>query len=189
MPGTPTKKGISRAEVARLENVERSTVGAWEKNGWLVQWPDHSVDYEATMIRVKACRKGSGGDHRSNKKAIRARAPEVGIPIVVESAAHAEELFAAPPAIPANDEQPIDEYRRRRAYWDAEKSRLDALETGGKLIDLKKASRLYSDEIRSLRTRTMTIPDQMPDAATREMVRRLLTDAWAEMSDRPPELP
>lgn len=151
MSAKSTKQGISRAELSRLENVERSTVHQWEKQGWLVLWPDRSVDPDATMIRVKACRQGSGGDHRSAKKTTRA-------PATKTAEVNMHKPTDRPPAIPSDDDIDIEECRRRRAYWDAEQSRMTALQTSGELTSVAKVEATAFKAARLCRDRIQAVP-------------------------------
>ena len=183
---TQPKIGISRAELARRQGVDKATVLDWEKKHWLVLHEDRSVDEVSTMIRVKSLR-GGRGNHATGIKP-KSRAPAPAPEVTTSDEPRQSEREDIPPNIPANDDVDLEECRRRKEYWTAEKARIDALKASGQLIPLDVAAKQWADEIRSLRLRTMMVPERIVDPAIREQVRVDLVQAWAELSERPPDL-
>lgn len=54
------RQGASRADVAKAFGVTLKTVDNYGRNGWLVRFPDRSIDVEATRERVAESKRAQG---------------------------------------------------------------------------------------------------------------------------------
>lgn len=71
------KRGLSGKEAAAVFNVSPQTFCEWEKKGWVVRFPDKSVDESATRIRIDTYRDpfvGGKSDRGVEPKPLLARA-------------------------------------------------------------------------------------------------------------------
>lgn len=140
-PKMKKKTGLSATEAARQLGVTRQALYAWGARGWLVRYPDRSVDLEATRARVDA--------HRD---------PMVG-------GKHDRDIGpAAPYSDPeAGDDEPIDDEdykaaRTRRERAAADKAEIEAARMRGELVSIAAATAAYTSEIVRAKAELESLP-------------------------------
>lgn len=55
------KQGISNAECGRRVGLEAESIRNWDRQGWVVRYPDRSINFDATMQMVNANRSPTNG--------------------------------------------------------------------------------------------------------------------------------
>jgi len=136
--------------------VDPGTITKWSKAGWLVLFPDRSVDVEATAARVDSMRSRTHGGREG--RVAGELAPELGKKLAATADLPSEEPDEPPPIPAADASVDFNEARRRREYWASENERLKALKASGELVDAADATASYVQSITSARAAIEAVP-------------------------------
>ena len=156
----PTPKvplqGVTKAETARRMKVDTTTVRDYDRKGWVITYPDGSVDFDATVAAVKANKSTTlGGDRR---------------PLMKAAGAHPSPMS-------------LTAAKTRREIAMAEKAELEVARIRGDLIRVSDAEALYLDVVSRARAAIEAIPVRLMHRLVgldAQAIRRVLTDEIAQ---------
>lgn len=160
------KQGLSGKEVADREGVDKSTVTGWDHNGWVIRYEDKSIDYEATMAKVRANRHPTVGGK-----------PDRGLRVRVDT----------------DVDQGINAERLRKAKADADMAELNVLKLRGLLIPVEDAVREYTTIFASARQNLEAVATRLApllvtktdELEIRQLIQRELDTALRSIATTP----
>ena len=160
------KQGLSGKEVADREGVDKSTVTLWDRQGWVVRYEDKSIDYEATMEKVRANRHPTVGGK-----------PDRGLRVRTDT----------------DVGEGINAERLRKARADADMAELNVLKAQGQLIPVEDAIREYTTIFASARQNLEAVATRLApllvtktdELEIRQLIQRELDTALRSIAEIP----